>query len=372
MKLKRVWDTTEKKIARVPWANWKPCQVWLKVEEEKFYKQDINGLVEITDEEFNVYWPNWEAMDSDDVLGYYDTNEPTELFSPEDWAEATYTFEDYDDTVLKTGKVKDWETPVAPADPTRVGYIFTGWKPKVKAIYKDTTYKAQYKENLCTVTFAVDPEGSGHIYEGDWETDATTATFPVGTEVTVIVWQDTSIQFDEPDEDHVEYFPASDYQFLWAFIGETEITDTPVTLTEDVTITAKFNVPAMRTVTVSATNVYSGNDGYEVAESQDPLRATREPVSIQAPEWSHIEYDYNLTDEQIDAGIHSIDFLLPWLDEPSGTILFTATIVEWFESYVDLNAEAAEETEGLDEIDGNYTIVGDAVLPVYLVREATS
>lgn len=146
MKLKRVWDVTEKKIARVPWANWKPCQVWLKVEEEKFYKQDINGLVEITDEEFNVYWPNWKAMDSDDVLGYYDTDEPTELFTPEDWAEATYTFEDYDETVLKTGKVKDWETPVAPEDPTREGYIFKGWKPKVKAIYKDTTYTAQYEE----------------------------------------------------------------------------------------------------------------------------------------------------------------------------------------------------------------------------------
>lgn len=152
MKLKRVWDTTEKKIARVPWANWKPCQVWLKVEEEKFYKQDINWLVEITDEEFNVYWPNWKAMDSDDVLGYYDTDEPTELFSPEDWDEATYTFEDYDETVLKTGKVKDWETPVAPEDPTREGYTFTGWKPKVKAIYKDTTYTAQYEEDLCTVT----------------------------------------------------------------------------------------------------------------------------------------------------------------------------------------------------------------------------
>lgn len=91
MKLKRVWDTTEKKIARVPWANWKPCQVWYKVEEEKFYKQDINGLVEITDEEFNVYWPNWKAMDSDDVLGYYDTNEPTELFTLEDW-DVTVTF----------------------------------------------------------------------------------------------------------------------------------------------------------------------------------------------------------------------------------------------------------------------------------------
>ena len=83
MNLKRVWDTTEKKIARVPWANWKPCQVWYGLETETYYKQDINGLVEITDEDFNVYWPNWKLVESDDVLGYYDTNVATELWNPE-------------------------------------------------------------------------------------------------------------------------------------------------------------------------------------------------------------------------------------------------------------------------------------------------
>ena len=276
MKLKRVWDVTEKKIARVPWANWKPCQVWLKVEEEKFYKQDINGLVEITDEEFNVYWPNWKAMDSDDVLGYYDTNEPTELFSPEDWDEATYTFKDYDETVLKTGKVKDWETPVAPEDPTRKGYTFTGWKPKVKAIYKDTTYTAQYEEN-------------------------------------------------------------------------------------------------MHTVTISATNVYYENDEYVEAESQDPLRATREPVSVQVPYGCNIVSDFSLTQEQVEAGMSSLDFILPWASEAYATILFTMTEAEWFESTVDLNTDAMEETEGIEVVEWeSYTIVGDAVVPVYLDRRATS
>lgn len=334
MKLKRVWDTTEKKIARVPWANGKPCQVWYGLETEKFYKQDINGLVEITDEDINVYWPNWDIMNTDDVLGYYDTNEPTELFSPEDWDEATYTFKDYDGTVLDTGKVKDWETPVAPEDPTREGYEFTGWKPKVKPIYKDTTYTAQYTINKytitatssdadlwtvspasvanveygtaltvadnvitvgtgtsaptitatagegwefvswwtvpatvtgntsveaefqaastdVTVTFVSDPADAGYVMgyerddqlEEDVETAITSAVFTYWTNLSVVVWQDTSIQFDDLIEDrHTEYFPVPNGSntFVWVFIGETEVTDQAIELTQDTTLTVKF------------------------------------------------------------------------------------------------------------------------------------
>jgi hypothetical protein len=212
-------------------------------------------------------------MDSDDVLGYYDTDEPTELFSPEDWDEATYTFKDYDDTVLKTGKVKDWETPVAPEDPTRDGYTFTGWKPKVKAIYKDTTYKAQYEENLCTVS-------------------------------------------------------------------------------------------------ISATNVYLENDEYTEAESQDPLRATREPVSVQVPEGSRLIIDASLTEEQMEAGLHSVDFVF-WEDaDVYATFLFTITEAEWFESYIDRDYDAIENTEGIDAVDDEYCIAWDAVVPLYFTRLA--
>jgi len=187
-----------------------------------------------------------ENVSSSDELMYYDWLQPTEFGTFEDGFEATYTFKDYDGTVLKTGKVKDWETPVVPEDPTREGYTFTWWEPKVKAIYKDTTYTAQYEEapaQTVTVTFAVDPEGSWEIYEGDWETEATTATFPVGTEVKVVVWQDTSIQFDTPDEDFEEFFPISigSNTFAWVFIGETEVTDQAIELTQDTTLTVKFN-----------------------------------------------------------------------------------------------------------------------------------
>lgn len=286
MNLKRVWDTTEKKIARVPWANGKPCQVWYKVGEEKFYKQDINGLVEITDEDINVYWPNWDIMNTDDVLGYYDTNEPTELFSPEDWDEATYTFKDYDGTVLDTGIVKDWETPVAPEDPTREGYEFTGWKPKVKPIYKDTTYTAQYKENLCTVTFNAKN----------------------------IIWDDEA----------------------WEFV-ETE--------------------------------------------SQDPLRATREPVSVQVPAGCCFENWLPVVDgegEIIDERQNIIDFFMPTEDHelPNPpewiytSVEFTGTSDNFSWATYDDDYMQAETIEGLEwNSDMScWSVVWDVAIPTLLVK----
>ena len=61
-------------------------------------------------------------------------------------AEYTVTFLDWDDTVLYTQKVKAGEDCIDPKDPTREGYKFTGWRPSIKAITKDTTVYAQYEK----------------------------------------------------------------------------------------------------------------------------------------------------------------------------------------------------------------------------------
>lgn len=151
MKLKRLWDTTERKIAWVNNEAGKPCQVWVDETWENFYYYDKGQWVELSDETLNTYWPTWEELPESDDIGYYDTNEPTNFGTPEDGFTAEYEFVDYDDTVLKSGEVKDGETPVAPEDPTREWYTFKGWKPKVKAISKDTTFKAQYEQIVYTV-----------------------------------------------------------------------------------------------------------------------------------------------------------------------------------------------------------------------------
>lgn len=62
------------------------------------------------------------------------------------------TFLDYDGTVLSTERINAGvDIPDGPANnPTRQGYTFVGWLPKVGKIYKDTTYVAQYTDDSKT------------------------------------------------------------------------------------------------------------------------------------------------------------------------------------------------------------------------------
>lgn len=74
-------------------------------------------------------------------------------------SDVTYSFKDWDGTTLKEETIKSGETPVAPDNPTREGYTFTGWTPTVSAITSDTVYTATYTIKTYTVTF-VDYDGT--------------------------------------------------------------------------------------------------------------------------------------------------------------------------------------------------------------------
>ena len=71
-------------------------------------------------------------------LAQYDKFDPTATF--------TVTFIDWDDKVLYTQEVKAGEDCIEPKDPKREGYTFTGWRPGIKKITKDTTVYAQYEK----------------------------------------------------------------------------------------------------------------------------------------------------------------------------------------------------------------------------------
>lgn len=58
----------------------------------------------------------------------------------------TVIFWDYDGTVIDTQQVLIGTDAVAPADPVREGYLFTGWLPNFTAISKDTDVVAQYQK----------------------------------------------------------------------------------------------------------------------------------------------------------------------------------------------------------------------------------
>ncbi|MDL2300778.1 leucine-rich repeat protein [Lachnospiraceae bacterium OttesenSCG-928-D06] len=62
-------------------------------------------------------------------------------------SEHTVRFIDYDDKVLYVQSVKDGGDAILPQSPTREGYTFTGWRPAVTNITKDTDTYANYEKN---------------------------------------------------------------------------------------------------------------------------------------------------------------------------------------------------------------------------------
>jgi len=66
----------------------------------------------------------------------------------------TVTFKDWDGTVLKTQTVEEGSSATAPDNPTRDGYVFTGWDIDFSNVTSNLTVTAQYAETqYFTVTF---------------------------------------------------------------------------------------------------------------------------------------------------------------------------------------------------------------------------
>ncbi len=156
MNLKRLWDTDNKKIV---WAvdktdNKKAYQVWTNDDGSKLYIYKKNGWVELdqTKEDVKEYWPVWKELE-DETVGYYLTNEPTNLFSWDEWDEVSYRFMN-GTTVLDSWKINEWATPEYTGDtPTKAAtaqytYTFSGWNPTVWPIYKKTDFKAQFDSTV--------------------------------------------------------------------------------------------------------------------------------------------------------------------------------------------------------------------------------
>ena len=278
MKLKRLWDTTTKQMVFAKWPTGHECQVWTDEEGSKLYIYDMAQWLEYTPWVSNAgktYWPQWKAIDWDDEVGFYDTNEPTELYAWESGDEATYTFKDYDGTVLKTGKVKEGTAPTPPADPTRTGYTFTWWNPTVWKITKKTTYTAQYTINKYTITATSSDADLWTV------SPASVANVEYGTALTVA-------------DNVITVGTGTSAPTITATAGEWNTFEgwwtVPATVTGNTSVEATFqSAVVMRTVTFSLSNVVWDENEWEEwafvpAESQDPLWWTISPQSIQVPD----------------------------------------------------------------------------------------
>lgn len=299
MQLKRLWDTEGKKIVFAEWPSGHMCQVWTDETWDHLYIYDKSQWLS-----YNGTSPAWMEYDRsnwvelvDQEVWFYDTNEPTDLYSWDSGDKASYKFVDWDGTVLKSGVVEEWETPTAPADPTRAAtaqytYTFAGWNPTVWPISKKTTFTATYTAtvNEYTITW-VDWDGNtldtdtvayGDTPEYTWATptktataqytytwdewwtpsvvavtwDATyTATFTATVNQYTVTIQSNNTDYGTVDESSVtvDYGTAISSEANVLTIGETEVTATaetgyqfsswgtlPATVTETLTITATF------------------------------------------------------------------------------------------------------------------------------------
>lgn len=329
MNLKRLWDTENKKTVRaIPtWDPHKKFQVWTDDDGSHLYVYANSKYEELNTANASVseYWPTvWKTLD-DETVGYYLTNEPTDLYNWDEWDDVTYTFKDYDGTVLKTGKIEEWETPTPPADPTREAtaqytYTFAGWNPTVWPISKKTTYTATYSRTVNNYTVSIASNNTDY-----WTVSSASVTTPYGTAITV---SGNTITF-------------------WTWATATTITATaesgcefvswwevPATVTADASITATFQVQA-HTVTFSLSNVvWDENEGdgwdYVPAESQDPLWWTPSVQSVQIPDW------WTFIGSENSIIFYSADG--HWTDSDAITVTFTCdtdvamtllTIAEW-------------------------------------------
>ena len=238
--LKRLRDTENKMIVwAIPTAEpYKKLQVWTNDDWSKLYVYRNSQYIELDTSNNSVveYWHVWKTLD-DETVGYYLTNEPTNLYNRDEWDDVTYTFKDYDWTVLKTGKIEEGETPTPPADPTRSAtaqytYTFAGWNPTVWPISKKTTYTATYTAtvNKYTITatssdtdlWTVSPASVANVEYG-------TALTVADNVITVGTWESAPTITATAGEG-------------WEFVSWWEV---PATVTGNTSVEATFSTPAL-------------------------------------------------------------------------------------------------------------------------------
>ena len=183
---------------------------------------------------------------SEDESDYVITYIPGKLTIEAAPSECTVTFENWDGTVLQSGKVAKGEVPKYAGDePTRPAtaqceYLFVGWEPEVVAVTGDATYTAKYDE-------------VPRLYSVIWRNYD-------GTEF----YRDVKVPYGTmPKFEGAEPTRPSDDQYTYAFAGWTPDV---AAVTGDATYTAKFTATPKL-----AYNFVSGAGGTWTQGSSTPM-----------------------------------------------------------------------------------------------------
>lgn len=150
MDIKRVWDTTQKKMIWSENSSGKRGQVWKVwddyVVDNKWQWEQMNNP--------EIYWPVWEDYPETDNVGYYDTNVPTNIYVPcvvtivsEDTSKWTV---DNSSVIVNSGtaisatsnKLTIWTEVITATAQT--GYTFSSWGTLPATVTGDLTITATF------------------------------------------------------------------------------------------------------------------------------------------------------------------------------------------------------------------------------------
>ena len=199
----------------------------------------------------------------------------------------TVTFKDYNGEVIETQTVEYGKSAIAPADPTREGYTFTGWDVAFDNVTSDLTVTAQYEINQYTVKFVdwdgtelktetvshggsatapADPTREGYTFTG-WDVafDNVTSNLTVTAQyeiktytVTFVDWDGTELKTETVNHGSSATAPADPTREGYTFAGWDKGYSN---VTSNLTVTAQY---AVNTYTI--TWIVDGNETTETYE----------------------------------------------------------------------------------------------------------
>ena len=130
----------------------------------KKYNVETADIVFAAPEKDGHTFGGWFDADNKQVTGIAKGSRTGNLELTAKWNanKCTVKFVDWDGTELKTEEIEYGKAATAPANPTRIGYTFTGWSADFSKILDNTTITAQYEINKYKVTF----DANGGSFDG--------------------------------------------------------------------------------------------------------------------------------------------------------------------------------------------------------------
>jgi uncharacterized repeat protein (TIGR02543 family) len=176
----------------------------------------------------------------------------------------TVRFYHTDGTLLKTQQVNKGTDALAPANPTRTGYTFTGWDRAFTNVRADTDVRAQFSINVYTVSFVDSNGASLGSQRINYGSSATAPTNPTRTGYSFTGWDRTFTSVTSDLTVTALYTPVS-YTLSYApGAPASEVRGLPASVTGTITTTASVGNAPLRT-------------GYEFTGWSSSLGGTLQP-----------------------------------------------------------------------------------------------